>query len=36
MKMQNVLVVEKAGKIKKVLCKAGDAVQVEQVLFEFE
>mmetsp|Transcript_33554 Transcript_33554/g.6087 ORF Transcript_33554/g.6087 Transcript_33554/m.6087 type:complete len:88 (+) Transcript_33554:1743-2006(+) len=36
MKMQNVLIAEKAGKIKKVHCKAGDAVQVEQVLIEFE
>lgn len=36
MKMRNVLRAERPGTVKKVLCKAGQSVQVDQLLFELE
>lgn len=36
MKMRNVLRAEKPGTVRKVLCKAGQSVQVDQVLFEID
>lgn len=36
MKMQNLLKSQVEGKVKKVLCKAGESVAVDQLLIEFE
>ncbi len=36
MKMENQLLAERSGKIAKILCAAGDSVEVDQVILEFE
>lgn len=36
MKMQNILRAAKAGAIKKVNCKAGDRLKVDQIILEFD
>ena len=36
MKMENIIKSEKKSKVKKVNCKEGDSLEVDQVIFEFE
>ena len=36
MKMENIIKAEKKSKVKKVSCKEGDSLEVDQIILEFE